>query len=180
MTTMYKKTQLKALAEYEEVEGLEEVTRSILDKSRWSINHSLVFKDVAEGKFYVTYFSAGSTENPGEEPYDGEGDDVEVTEVSPVETTVVEYVPVHEAYATDAQVVSFDVHGDVGPDGRSYQGVMEVVFDGSDLEVTYTHTDEEEAYGGIEGLIKIAFLNRMARKFTEAAAAAAAKPGSGE
>lgn len=62
----------------------------IIDTSRWSIHHEIVFEH--QGKFYQTEYSEGATEMQDESPweYDDEVDCVEV-ELKPVQ--VMKWVP---------------------------------------------------------------------------------------
>lgn len=72
-------------------ETLIKVSDTITGKSRWSLNHELVFKEAATARFFRTHYSEGATEQQDERPFEYEPDDVEVTEVFPVEKTVIFY-----------------------------------------------------------------------------------------
>ena len=74
-----------------DAETLVKVSDTITGKSRWSLNHELVFKEVATGRFFCTHYSKGATEQQDESPFEYEPDDVEVTEVFPIEKTVTIY-----------------------------------------------------------------------------------------
>ena len=50
----------------------------IIDTSRWSIQHKIVFKD--DEKYWKTWYSVGATECQDEKPWD-DIDEVECTEV---------------------------------------------------------------------------------------------------
>lgn len=50
----------------------------IIDTSRWSINHEIIFED--NGKYWKTWYSVGATEEQEERPWDYE-DEVKCTEV---------------------------------------------------------------------------------------------------
>lgn len=50
----------------------------IIDTSRWSIQHKIVFKD--DGKYWMTWYSVGSTEEQDEEPWDYD-DEIECMQV---------------------------------------------------------------------------------------------------
>jgi len=77
---------------YEYADGIEEyVYNKVTDTDRWSTHYEQVFK--LSGKYYLTYYSEGSTEIQDESPYEYEGEWVEVTEVVPKEVTVTKYVP---------------------------------------------------------------------------------------
>lgn len=67
----------------------ETVYDKIVDTTRWSICYERVFKH--DGKFYMTDYSVGATENQDEHPYEYEGDMIECKEVFPVEKTVTVY-----------------------------------------------------------------------------------------
>jgi hypothetical protein len=62
----------------------------VIDNSRWSIHHEIVFEH--EGKFYRTYYSVGATECQDEEPWEYD-DEVDCTEVVQKEITVMAWVP---------------------------------------------------------------------------------------
>jgi hypothetical protein len=74
-----------------DAETLVKVSDMLTGKSRWSINHELVFKEAATGRFFCAHYSEGATEQQDESPFEYEPDDVEVTEVFPVERTVTFY-----------------------------------------------------------------------------------------
>ncbi len=61
------------------------VQDNIIDTSRWSNIHELIFEH--EGKFYETSYSEGATEMQDEQPWEHE-DEVECYEVQKVERTV--------------------------------------------------------------------------------------------
>ena len=63
----------------------------IVDTSRWSIHHRIIFED--KGKFYETYYSEGATEMQDESPWEYE-DEVDCTEVELREVKVKKWVPV--------------------------------------------------------------------------------------
>lgn len=67
----------------------ETVYDKIVENTRWSIHHERVFKH--DGKFYITYYSHGSTEMQNESPYEFDGDEIECEEVFPVERVVIDY-----------------------------------------------------------------------------------------
>jgi len=71
---------------YEESDRFKVVTDEIVDNSRWSIQHTVIFKDTKTGKYYSTYYSVGATEQQDEEPF--EYYDPELTEVHKVEKVV--------------------------------------------------------------------------------------------
>lgn len=65
----------------------------MVDHSRWSIGHSLIFEH--EGKYYKTYYSEGATENQYESPWEYE-DDIVCVEVELKEVLVKKWVEVVE------------------------------------------------------------------------------------
>ncbi|ATO52133.1 hypothetical protein BrL25_19035 [Brevibacillus laterosporus DSM 25] len=58
----------------------------IVDQSRWSIHHDIIFKWI-DGKYYSTGYSVGATECQDERPWEYENE-VECTEVHQVEKMV--------------------------------------------------------------------------------------------
>lgn len=73
---------------------LEKVSDKIVGNRRWSVDHSLTFKDKASGKFYRTTYSVGATEQQDEGPWEYEEDMIECAEVRPIEKVVIVYEPV--------------------------------------------------------------------------------------
>jgi hypothetical protein len=73
-------------------EGYELIQNTIVDVSRWSIIHNMIFK--YSGKYYRSVYSRGATEMQDEGPYSDEGEFVECYEVSPVEKIMIEYINV--------------------------------------------------------------------------------------
>jgi len=69
------------------------VEDKIVDNSRWSIYHEIIFE--YEGKFYKTHYSVGATECQDESPWEYE-DEVDCTEVVQKEVTVTAWAPVEE------------------------------------------------------------------------------------
>lgn len=65
----------------------------IIDTTRWSIVHEIVFED--NGKFYMTTYSEGATEYQNERPWEYE-DEVKCTEVELKEVKVKKWIPVEE------------------------------------------------------------------------------------
>ena len=66
---------------------------NIIDTSRWSILHEIIFED--GGKFYRTTRSVGATEMQCEEPWEFEKE-VECEEVELREVTVKKWLPIQE------------------------------------------------------------------------------------
>lgn len=65
----------------------------IIDTSRWSIIHEIVFED--NGKFYSTMYSEGATEMQDESPWEYDNI-IECTEVELKEVKVKKWVPVED------------------------------------------------------------------------------------
>lgn len=65
----------------------------IIDTTRWSIIHEIVFED--NGKFYQTIYSEGATEMQDERPWEYE-DEIECTEVELREVKLKKWVPVED------------------------------------------------------------------------------------
>ncbi|MCR8983057.1 hypothetical protein [Brevibacillus laterosporus] len=67
-------------------DGVEVILDQIVDQSRWSIFHDIIFK-WTDGKYYSTGYSEGATECQEEAPWEYE-DEVECVEVHQVEKMV--------------------------------------------------------------------------------------------
>ena len=65
---------------------------NIIDHTRWSVIHKIVFRD-ADGTFYQTTYSVGATESQNESPWEYEPE-VECTEVKKAEKIVLVWEPV--------------------------------------------------------------------------------------
>lgn len=78
--------------ELDESVDVEIIQDEITDNSRWSIQHSLVFR--FEDKFYETWYQVGATEYQDESPWEYAPDEVDCTEVAPKEVVVIQYLPV--------------------------------------------------------------------------------------
>lgn len=89
----FKKTDLLDLLD-DNSETLEKVSDTITSTSRWSVNHTLVFRELATGKFFRAAYSVGATEQQDEGPWEHEGEVIAVVEVRPVEKVVTVYEPV--------------------------------------------------------------------------------------
>jgi len=89
----FKKEWLQELLWRDGDEG-EVVLDEIVDNRRWSIVHCMVF--FFEGMYYETSYSRGATEHQDEQPFEYEDDDIECTEVEPVEVVKIEYKPVKD------------------------------------------------------------------------------------
>ncbi|WP_281513152.1 hypothetical protein [Bacteroides acidifaciens] len=68
------------------------VEDKIIDNSRWSIRHKIVFKDT-DGKFYQTTYSIGATEDQDERPWEYVST-VKCTEVAKKKVVVERWIPV--------------------------------------------------------------------------------------
>lgn len=69
------------------------VKDDIVDNSRWSIHHEIIFKD--GDKFYRTSYSVGATEYQDESPWEYE-DNVECTQVELKQVMVTKWVDKEE------------------------------------------------------------------------------------
>ena len=69
------------------------IENDIIDTTRWSIVHEIVFED--KGKFYMTTYSEGATEYQYERPWEYE-DEVKCTEVELKEVKVKKWIPVDD------------------------------------------------------------------------------------
>lgn len=69
------------------------IVDNIIDTTRWSIIHEIVFED--NGKFYRTTYSEGATECQDERPWEYE-DEVECEEVELREVKVKKWMPVED------------------------------------------------------------------------------------
>ena len=76
---------------YQKEPGTKIIEDKIVDTSRWSIIHELIFS--FEGKYYKTDYSEGATEQQDERPWEYDTD-VDCVEVKPVEKLVTVYEPV--------------------------------------------------------------------------------------
>ena len=69
------------------------IVDKIIDTTRWSVLHEIVFED--NGKFYQTTYSVGATEMQDECPWEYV-DEVECEEVELREVTIIKWVPVNQ------------------------------------------------------------------------------------
>lgn len=72
------------------------ISDEIVGKSRWSIEHRMVFQitDVGigeEAEFYAVSYRTGATEQQDERPFEYDRDEIECERVYPVEVVVIEY-----------------------------------------------------------------------------------------
>lgn len=70
------------------------IVNRIVDTTRWSIIHEIVFED--NGKFYMTTYSEGVTEMQDERPWEYDNDEIECTEVELKEVKVKKWIPVED------------------------------------------------------------------------------------
>ena len=80
---------------YGDAEGVEIIEDTILENSRWSILHMVIFK--FENKFYSSTYSVGATEQQDWSPYEYDGDgngEILCTEVQQVERMVKVWEPI--------------------------------------------------------------------------------------
>lgn len=88
-TKLFKKEDLQDLVGYCDVDGMEIVEDKIVDTSRWSVHHELIFKSGVV--FYSVNYTVGATEMQMESPFDDEDEYVECQEVRAVEKTIMVY-----------------------------------------------------------------------------------------
>ena len=74
---------------WDELEGFEEVSDTLVDTTRWSEIHDIVIKRLSDGKFFMDSYSVGATEMQDESPY--EYTEPNFVECKPVEKTVITY-----------------------------------------------------------------------------------------
>lgn len=72
----------------------EVIEDTVTDNSRWSIHHTCIFK--YGGVHYRTHYSVGATESQDEQPYEYDGDEIEVEVVEQREVKVIQWVKVDE------------------------------------------------------------------------------------
>jgi hypothetical protein len=71
----------------------EQIYDKLVDSNRWSKIYELVVRHIPTGKFYMTDYSVGATEQQDEGPWENESEII-LTEVMAVESKIIEYVPV--------------------------------------------------------------------------------------
>ncbi len=72
------------------LEGFRVTIDKIIDKSRWACQYELVIMRLSDGRFFRDYYSAGSTEQQDESPW--EYDEPDFKEVYPVTKEVIDYI----------------------------------------------------------------------------------------
>ena len=86
------KTVLQNMADHDADNGYKIIYDNIVDNTRWSICHELVFE--YDNKFYMTGYRVGATECQDESPYEYDDAEIECQEVKPVEKTITVYEPI--------------------------------------------------------------------------------------
>lgn len=89
----FKKEFLRELL-WDDADGAEKVYDEITDTSRWSIHHWMVFK--FNGKYYGTSYSVGATECQEEQPFEYDPEEIDCSELIPVEKKIIVYEAVKE------------------------------------------------------------------------------------
>ncbi len=74
------------------IEGAHILKDEIEETSRWSVHYHLVFE--YKDKFYSVGYRVGATESQDEGPWQYDGDEIDCTEVKPVEEKIIVYKPV--------------------------------------------------------------------------------------
>ena len=69
------------------------INDELIDHTRWSVTHEIVFRDKATDEFFRAYYNVGATEYQDESPWEYE-DEVIASYVVPVVVHVVRYEPV--------------------------------------------------------------------------------------
>jgi hypothetical protein len=92
ITKKFPKKDLIELLYGGKVDDLKLIQDEIVDNSRWSIIHSMVFEH--SGVLYQTDYSVGATEQQNESAFEYDDDEIDCVVVKGVETVVIEYVPV--------------------------------------------------------------------------------------
>lgn len=87
--TFAKETLIDLLAD--DSDEYQIVSDEIVENSRWSILHELIFKSRDEEKFFRTSYSVGATEQQDEYPFEYADEEIECDVVEPVEKTVIVY-----------------------------------------------------------------------------------------
>ena len=82
----FKKEDLQNVVYEDCSDDFEKIEDDVIDSSRWSIQHRMIFK--FKDKYYRSYYSVGATEMQCEEPYEYDGAEIECEEVHKVEKLV--------------------------------------------------------------------------------------------
>ena len=59
------------------------IQSELIDTSRWSNIHEVIYQDLTTDKFYSSTYSVGATECQDQSAYDDEGEEITLTEVFP-------------------------------------------------------------------------------------------------
>lgn len=89
MQKEFPKNDLKCMADRDAIDGYTVIEDKIVDVSRWSIIHRMVFEH--NGEYYETAYRRGATEMQDENPYEFDGDMVKCAKVIPVTKTIIAY-----------------------------------------------------------------------------------------
>lgn len=79
---------------HEVLDAENKVEDEIVDTSRWSVIHYLVFRDPESGNYYATTYSVGATEQQDEAPFEFDPDEIKCQQVEKKEVIAHEWVPV--------------------------------------------------------------------------------------
>lgn len=93
----FKKEFLRDLLwdDIEDTDNVAVIEDEIIDTTRWSTVHYLVFKYY--GTFYGTHYTVGATDQHGERPFEYSPNEVECEELVPVEIKKIKYMTLKEA-----------------------------------------------------------------------------------
>jgi hypothetical protein len=91
ITKNFPKQDLLDMLHHDGAEEYEIVHDAIIDNTRWSIVHDLLFKH--GGEFWETNYQRGATEQQDERPWEYDGDEITCINVVPVQKTITRYVP---------------------------------------------------------------------------------------
>lgn len=58
----------------EDTDEFIKVEDEIIDHTRWSVVHEMIFQQISTGKFYRSHYNRGATEMQDERPYEYDGD----------------------------------------------------------------------------------------------------------
>lgn len=89
--TKFPKEDLQDLLDTKKFDGYERISDEIVDTSRWSIHHYMIFK--YEGNFYGVGYTRGATESQDEYPFEYEPSMVECDDLIAQTVTKIEYIP---------------------------------------------------------------------------------------
>ena len=74
-----------------ESEEYESIEVDVVDTGRWTIQYEVIFKEIATGKHYRTYWQRGATEYQDEKPFEYDNGEINCDEVELVEVVVKEW-----------------------------------------------------------------------------------------